>query len=258
MRPEPSGAGPVAASAPPIAIGYVRRSKASEEDERHGRRVVSVELQGEKIREYAEGQGWRLVEIVTDDGVSGGKRERLERLATRVKATRATRIVVYHVDRFARDVAGLLDSLRSFTRRGVELYVVGRGKIEATTASGFLVTTVEGMVAEHYRRLVSEKTRDALAQLRAKGHRVSGLAPYGYRFGPDGRLVHDAHEHAALSAITRYASSGLSLRALARTLATAGILARNGQPFRANVLARLIRGQSAAPLAIAGGSADAE
>lgn len=82
-----------------IALGYVRRSKASADDERHGRRVVSVELPTAKIREYADSQGWTVVEIVTDDGVSGGKRERLERLAARVKVTKATRVVVYHLDR---------------------------------------------------------------------------------------------------------------------------------------------------------------
>jgi len=123
------------------------------------------------------------VEIVSDDGVSGGRRERLERLAERVRATAARAIVVYHLDRFARDLAGTLDYLRRFSRRGVELHVVGRGRVEAESASGFIVTAVEGLAAEHYRRVISEKTRDALARLRARGRRVSRWAPYGYRFG---------------------------------------------------------------------------
>src|ERR1700730_2850259 len=33
----------------------------------------------------------------------------------------------------------------------------------ADTATGFIVTAVEGLAAEHYRRVISEKTRDALA-----------------------------------------------------------------------------------------------
>jgi DNA invertase Pin-like site-specific DNA recombinase len=91
----------------------------------------------------------------------------MERLAERVRATGARAIVVYHLDRFARDLAGTLDDLRRFARRGVELHVVGRGRVEAETASGFIVTAVEGLAAERYRRLISEKTRDALARLRA-------------------------------------------------------------------------------------------
>jgi DNA invertase Pin-like site-specific DNA recombinase len=236
-----------------IALGYVRRSKATSDDAREGRRVASLEVQAAKIREYAMAQGWTLAEIITDDGISGGKRERLDRIAARVKATHAQRIVVYNLDRFARDVAGLLDSLRTFQRRGVELHVVGRGKIEAATASGFLVTTVEGMVAEHFRRVISEKTRDALAKLRAEGRRTSGIAPYGFTFGPDARLVAVEDEQHGLRLIAALSGNGLSLRQLSRTLAERGVLARSEQPFRACTLSKLLRVATPAPLAIAGG-----
>jgi DNA invertase Pin-like site-specific DNA recombinase len=197
---------------------------------------VSLEDQLARIEEYASAQGWRLVDVLTDDGVSGGRRVRLERLADRVKATGARFVVVYHLDRFARDVAGLLDSLRAFARRGVELHVVGRGRIETESASGFLITGVEGLMAEHYRRLIGEKTRDALARLRTKGHRVSRFAPYGQRVAAGGRLIPDAHEKTVLGEIAALSGSGLSLRAISRTLADRGVLARNGRPFAPSVL----------------------
>src|SRR5258708_5425465 len=160
-RPEAPHVGPVLG--PPIALGYARRSKES------GARTVSLDDQRARIEVYCQDRGWRLTEVLADDGVSGGRRERLERLAERVKATHARVIVVYHLDRFARDLAATLDYLRRFSRRGVELHVVGRGQVEADTATGFIVTAVEGLAAEHYRRVISEKTRDALARLRAKG-----------------------------------------------------------------------------------------
>jgi DNA invertase Pin-like site-specific DNA recombinase len=149
-------------------------------------------------------------------------------------------VVVYHLDRFARDVAALLDSLRAFSRSGVELHVVGRGRIEADTASGFLVTGVEGLMAEHYRRLISEKTRDALARLRANGRRTSRWAPYGYSFDEGGHLVPEPGEQRTLGEIAALSSSGLSLRAISRALAARGVLARNGQPFAAMTLARIV------------------
>jgi DNA invertase Pin-like site-specific DNA recombinase len=216
------------------ALGYVRRSKES------GARTVSLEDQRARIADYCRGQAWQLVEVLADDGVSGGRRERLERLAERVKATGARAIVVYHLDRFARDLAGTLDYLRRFSRRGVELHVVGRGRVEADTASGFIVTAVEGLAAEHYRRVISEKTRDALARLRAKGRRVSRWAPYGWRFGPGGRLVAVAREGATLARIGELAATGLSLRAISRALAAEGIRARNGRPFAASTLGVLV------------------
>jgi site-specific DNA recombinase len=228
------------------AIGYVRKSKESTE------RSISLEDQRERILAYAKEQGWRVTEIVVDDGVSGGRRERLERLAERVKVTGATAIVVYHLDRFARDLAGTLDYLRRFARRGVETHVVGRGRIEADTASGFIVTAVEGLAAEHYRRVISEKTRDALARLRAKGRRTSRWAPYGFTFGPGGRLLPDRRERAALARIAALHARGLSLRRISAVLAARGVLARNGLPFAARTLSRFVTnrtvGHSAAAL----------
>jgi site-specific DNA recombinase len=217
-----------------VALGYVRRSKES------GARNVSLEDQHERIVAYCHERGWQLAEVQADDGVSGGRRERLDRLAERVRATKARVIVVYHLDRFARDLAATLDYLRRFARSGVELHVVGRGRVEADTATGFIVTAVEGLAAEHYRRVISEKTRDALARLRAKGRRVSRFAPYGYKLGPQGLLVSDPKEQTILAEISRLRAGGLSLRAISETLVAGGVLARNGRPFAPMTLARLV------------------
>lgn len=221
-----------------IALGYIRRSKES------GARTVSLEDQRARIEAYCRAQGWALVEILADDGVSGGRRERLDRLAERVRATGARAVVVYHLDRFARDLAATLDYLRRFSRRGVELHVVGRGRVEADTASGFIVTAVEGLAAEHYRRVISEKTRDALARLRAQGRRVSRWAPYGFRLAPEGRLRPDPREQAVLGLIAALRASGRSLRGISRELAGRGILARNGRPFAPKVLLGLVTNRS--------------
>lgn len=221
-----------------IAVGYARRSKES------GARNVSLEDQRERIVSYCTDQAWELADVLIDDGVSGGRRERLDRIAARVRRTGARVVVVYHLDRFARDVAGLLDSIRGFSRRGVELHVVGRGRIETDSAAGFLVTGVEGLMAEHYRRLIGEKTRDALARLRARGCRVSRWAPYGFTFGPGGRLVEEPHEQAACRRIIALSGAGLSLRALSRVLAEESILARSGRPFGPMMLSRIVHNPS--------------
>lgn len=223
-----------------VAIGYVRRSKES------SARTVSLDDQRARIADYCASHGWQLAEVLADDGVSGGRRTRLDRIAERVRATGARHVVVYHLDRFARDLAGMLDALRAWSRRGVELHVVGRGRVEVDTASGFLIAGVEGLMAEHYRRVISEKTRDALARLKGQGRRVSRHAPYGYRLAPDGlHLEPEPREQAALARL-RGLAPGRSLRALAAALAEGGILARNGRPFAPMTLARLIRYEAGA------------
>jgi site-specific DNA recombinase len=215
-----------------VVIGYARRSRES------GAKTVSLDEQAGQIRRYAEAQGWTLAELVTDDGVSGGKRARLTRLEDVVRANRARVVLVYHLDRYARDVAALLDGLRAYSRRGVELHVVGRGRVEADSASGFLVTGVEGLMAEHYRRLIGEKTRDTLAHLRARGRVYSRIAPFGYE-AQNGRLVEHQGEQATLALIARLRRAGASWRALCADLTARGITQRNGQPWSVGLLHRI-------------------
>jgi hypothetical protein len=85
-------------------------------------------------------------------------------------------------------------------------------------------------------RVISEKARDALARLRAKGRKASRFAPYGFREAPGGRLVPEPREQAVLGQVAALRASGLSLRAISRALAARGVLARNGRPFTAKVL----------------------
>jgi len=113
--------------------------------------------------------------------------------------------------------------------------------VHTTSSSDFLATGVEALVADHFRRVVAEKTRDALAQLRITGRRYSHILPYGFQLGPDGRLEPNRHEQRALAAIARLRAKGCSLRRIATTLASRGILARSGKPFRSSTLARLVR-----------------
>jgi DNA invertase Pin-like site-specific DNA recombinase len=99
---------------------------------------------------------------------------------------------------------------------------------------------VEGLAAEHYRRVISEKTRDALARLRQNGRRVSRWAPYGFSFATEGRLAPEPREQAVLDRIEALRVAGLSLRAISEELAASGILARNGRRFAPQTLVRLV------------------
>lgn len=220
------------------AIGYARRSKES------GQRTVSLDDQRERIEAYCGDAGIVLADVLTDDGVSGGKRERFKRIADSLRKRRARAVVVYHLDRFARDLAGGLDTLDGFARKGVELHVVGRGKVEADTASGFLTTSVELLMAEHYRRAIGEKTRDALARLRAQGRRTSRFPPYGFAFADDGVSLEPVEaEQRAIEEAVRL-RPGRSLRALSAELARRGFVARTGKPFVPSVLRDLVRNRT--------------
>jgi DNA invertase Pin-like site-specific DNA recombinase len=232
-------------STPVIAIGYVRRSAKPRKampggkDERDG--TASLEVQRAAIEGYCQAEGWVLAEIIEHNGVSGGKRRRFDELDTALERHGATRVVAYHLDRVGRDVGGVLDWLAGASRRGIDLHVVGRGRVHTTSSSDFLATGVEALVADHFRRVVSEKTRDALARLRTTGRRYCNIPPYGYQRALGGRLAVHPREQAVLGEIAALSAQKHSLRVISRTLATRGVLARNGRAFTPAVLGRLVR-----------------
>ena len=214
------------------ALGYIRRSKKSDD------RTVSLEAQRGHILEYCKRQGFDLRHVVEHDGVSGTKRARFAALEAAVAQIRPNLIVVYQLDRLARDVAGLLDYLRSLARRGIRVMETSGNEIKLTEPGDFLSTGVQGLFAEFFPILVSRKTRDALGALRSRGRRYSNLTPFGYRHVQDGvdcegnpicALLEDPNEQTALRIIERCKINGLGAR---RAL---GVLRAEGYTGRASL-----------------------
>jgi DNA invertase Pin-like site-specific DNA recombinase len=229
----------VNASDPNRPPGYVLGSVEAE-----GRvGAASLEDQAARIAEYVRARGWALAEIVTDNGVSGAKRERFDRLDARLRVTGARRLVCYHADRLARDTAGLLTWLDRWGRRGIEVHTVERGRIETRSASNFLLVGVEAVASEHYRRLIAEKTADAMHRLRLSGRRISGLAPYGWRFDDTGRVVSVHTEQRVLARIAALRARGLGIKRIIAALTAAKVMARSDRPFQRStvrgILARI-------------------
>lgn len=223
------------------AIGYVRRSAKARQSKADRDGTASLEVQRAAVEAYCAAQGWALAEILEHNGVSGGKRQRFTQLDSALERHDATRVVSYHLDRVGRDIGGLLDWIQGAARRGVELHVVGRGRVHTTSSSDFLAVGVEALVGDHFRRLVSEKTKDALARLRTTGRRYSHIPPYGYMTTLGGQLAPHPREQAVLEEIVRLRAGGLPLRTISASLAANGMMARTGRPFAVAVLARLAR-----------------
>jgi len=214
----------------PVALGYVRRSHESTE------RTVSLAAQRAAITRYAAEQGWDLVDVISHDGVSGGKRTRFDAIDVALKQHGAKVVIVYAMDRAGRDVVGLLSWLERAQRAGVQLHAVGKGLVETRAASGFLINAVEAAVAEHLRRNAGERTAAALRHLREKGRRWTRTAPYGFTWTPDGRCVVDPVEAAMIAKARTLRADGATLWKISERLASEGMLSRVGTPLGAKTV----------------------
>ena len=160
------------------AVGYRRVSMRDQVDGH------SLDAQENNIREYVRQQGWELVRIYTDAGISAKKdsqRPALEQMLNDARADQFDVIVVDKVDRFYRHLAGLMTALDGLNEIGVGFASV-QERLDFTTHWGKLTLTVLGILAEIYIESLRLETQKGKRQ-RAREGLWNGNVPYGYCTG---------------------------------------------------------------------------
>jgi len=146
-------------------IGYIR---VSQEDEH-------PENQKHAILEYCAKQGYRLIDIKEDIGVSGaispfnrkGFKEVLDNLDN------ADGIIVYALDRIARSLTELYEVVKEFQKRGKVIISVRESWLNQIDPKiRELIIMILGWAAEMEREFIRERTREALRRLKAEGKRI--------------------------------------------------------------------------------------
>jgi site-specific DNA recombinase len=151
------------------AIGYARVSTDKQADG-----GVSLEAQQEKIRAMAVVQGAELLDVIVDAGQSAKSLDRpgMERLRALVEARRVDAVIIAKLDRLTRSVKDLALLLERLQRRGVALVSVAES-LDTNTAAGRLVLNIMMSVSQWEREAIGERTRDAMAHMKATGRRTA-------------------------------------------------------------------------------------
>ena len=106
----------------------------------------SLDAQATHIQNYIAAQGWRLVELYTDAGLSakkGSPRPAFDRLLADARDDRFDVIVVDKIDRFSRHLGTLLVALDQLNSANVS-FVSVQEHLDLTTPWGKLMLTVLG------------------------------------------------------------------------------------------------------------------
>jgi len=153
------------------AIAYVRVSTA-----RQGRSGLGLEAQQAVLARFAEVEGYDLIQTFeeVETGKGADALDRRPQLAAALKAAKQMKapIIVAKLDRLSRDVhfiSGLMIHKTPFivTELGAD-------------ADPFMLHLYAAL-AEKERRLISQRTRDALAAKKAQGVRLGGLNAGGIK-----------------------------------------------------------------------------
>jgi site-specific DNA recombinase len=211
------------------AAGYARVSTQEQVQGGH-----SLDAQQEQIAAYCKARGWQLAQVFVDPGSSGKDLNRpgLQGLLQAVKGHEVDVVIAPSLDRLARRARDLLN-LRDegLSGCGVALVLLREG-IDCTTPAGKMTFTVMAGAAELERDLLSERTRNGMAQAKKKGH-VAGRVPFGWR-REGSVLVKDAGQEKALRRARRLRRQGRTFREIAERMgwslgATARRLANSGR-----------------------------
>jgi len=227
-------------------VAYARVSTTEQVEEGQ-----SLEAQERAIEAYCRLRGLRLVEVVTDPGVSGGKpldkREGGGRVLDLIRSGAVGGVVVVKLDRLFRSALDCLATVERWDRRGVSLHLLDMGgsMLDTGSAMGKMFLTVAAGFAELERNQTAERTRASLKRKAEKGERL-GRVPFGYRTGSDGTILRpDPEEQAVLRRLRSMRGDGATYQQLVEYLNTEGIsppkAARGGKQGRSWHLATVHR-----------------
>jgi DNA invertase Pin-like site-specific DNA recombinase len=205
------------------AIGYIRVSTTKQ-----GRSGLGLEAQQDALRRFAEAEGFAFAETFTE--VESGKHgddHRLE-LAKALELARKAKapIIVAKLDRLSRDV----HYISGLMKHRVPFIVTELG----ADTDPFLLHLYAAL-AEKERRLISERTRAAMAKARERGVALGGLRDKGIE------LQREAQERAEELRDVFAELADMSARKAAEELNARGIATPEGGKWYATQVIRVRR-----------------
>lgn len=171
--------------APAKCYIYTRVSTAVQVD------GYSLDAQKEKLRKYAEYQGFVIAGEYSDEGFSGKNiqgRFEFQRMMKDIQEEKdhVQYVLVFKLSRFGRNAADVLNSLQIMQDFGANLICVEDG-IDSSKDAGKLMISVLSAVAEIERENIRVQTMAGREQKAREGRWNGGFAPYGYKL-VDGNL----------------------------------------------------------------------
>src|SRR5215831_21402287 len=140
-------------------VAYYRVSTA-----RQGKSGLGLEAQRAAVSDHLNGGSWQLLAEFTE--VESGKRSDRPKLAEALKACRlkGAKLIIAKLDRLARNVAFISNLMES----NVEFEAVDFPQANRLTIH------ILAAVAEHEAKVISERTRAALAAAKRRGVKLGG------------------------------------------------------------------------------------
>src|SRR5437016_2852759 len=149
-------------------VGYVRVS--TDEQRSSG---AGLEAQRASIIAECKKRGWELIEVLEDAGASGRslRRPGIQIALDRLERGEASGLVVAKLDRLSRSMLDFAGVMATAQKQGWAVVALDCA-VDTTTPAGEAMAHVLATFAQFERRLIGQRTREALAVKRAEGVRL--------------------------------------------------------------------------------------
>lgn len=217
-------------------IGYCRVSTENQKDE------GTIDIQRHALKEYADANGYDLVKVFEDEGVSGGLEDRaglaelfnfLEDEAS--KDTEA--VLIFKLDRLARDLIIQENLIKDFEKRGIRLISTKETDLDSKEPTRVFIRQVLGGVSQYEKGLIAMRlTAGRKSKIKFKNKYAGGGVALGYETIDRDLVINEkqAETIRQIFKMKRYGKKGL--REIARTLNEQGVATARGGEWHAGTI----------------------
>ena len=216
---------------------YIYLRVSTDEQAREG---FSIENQRKACVDFAQMRGYHVKQVFIEDGKSARTTDRAA-LQEMLKAVReldkVNAIIIYKIDRFARNVSDFSRMFSDFKSQGIKLISVNEGDLTEGTS---LIPNIFASVAQWESEVNSQRTRDALLQKFREGWQPTP-PPVGYRSVGGDRERKTCEPDPLIAPVIRqlfemYATGNYSIFELQFWLADQNVTSRTGTPIGHSVV----------------------
>lgn len=193
----------------------------------------SINAQITQLKEYCSFQGYKVVDVYADRGISGKSMNRpeLQRMLKDSKEGKLDCVMVYKTSRLARNTSDLLTIVEGLHKQNVEFFSLSEN-MKFDSNSGKLLLQILASFSEFERNNIAEGAFMGQLRRSQEGY-YQGNLPLAYDKIPDSKheLMINQHEANIVKYIFESYAKGHGYRKIANALNHKGYVTKKGNPF---------------------------
>ena len=201
---------------------------------------TSIREQKSIVKSFIQKNKYELVELITDEGVSGTSADRdgWNRVMDMVTNKKIDAVVGWELSRLGRGLINNLNLLKAAESNGVRLIGVSDG-IDSRTQSGRLQLKLMSVVYENEAETIGRRLREIREVKKTEGKVYNGRLAYGMKRVGD-KLVKCEDEIKNVRWIKNMKSRGHTLYKIAKRLNEMGVATKEGGKWQQNTIKRVM------------------